>query len=63
MNNKLEEIILQSGDFKEFEAKARRGDFPKTVMLISKDNNYAFEFAKFLSCLVLMEKCQKVKTI
>lgn len=52
MNNKLEEIILQSGDFKEFEAKARRGDFPKTVMLISKDNDYAFEFAKFLSCLV-----------
>lgn len=52
MLEKLENIIVGSDDFVKFEEKAKRGDFAKTIMLISKDSEYSFEFAKLLSCLI-----------
>lgn len=52
MIEKLEDIIVGSEDFKSFLAKVKRGDMAKTVLLISKDSDYSFEMAKFLSCLI-----------
>lgn len=52
MLEKLEEIISSSNDFAKFEEKAQRGNLAKTIMLISKDSDYSFEFAKLLSCLI-----------
>lgn len=52
MLEKLEKIIVASEDFKKFEEKVKRGDLAKTIMLISKDSDYSFAFAKVLSCLI-----------
>lgn len=62
MQEKLEKIIKSSRDFLEFEDKVNRGDFAKTIMLISKDSDYSFEFARLLSTLIFGdgESYQKV---
>lgn len=52
MLEKLEKIIVATDDFKQFEDKVKRGDLAKTIMLISKDSDYSFEFAKLLSSLI-----------
>ena len=52
MNEKLEGIIVGSKDFKQFEEKAKNGSLAKTTMLICKDSDYSFEFARLLSCLI-----------
>lgn len=52
---KLEGIIRESEDFAKFSEKAERGDLAKTILLISKDGDYAFEFARLLSCLIFGE--------
>ena len=52
MLEKLGNIIRRSEDFAEFKAKAERGDIARTIMLISKDSDYSFEFARLLSCLI-----------
>lgn len=55
MLKKLEGIIRESEDFAKFSEKAERGDLAKTILLISKDGDYAFEFARLLSCLIFGE--------
>ena len=52
MIKKLQDIITGTEDFKNFQDKAKRGDLAKTIMLISKDSDYSFEFAKLLACLI-----------
>lgn len=55
MLKRLEGIIRESEDFAKFSEKAERGDLAKTILLISKDGDYAFEFARLLSCLIFGE--------
>ena len=55
MLEKLERIITNTQDFKDFQDKAKRGDLAKTIMLISKDNDFSYEFARLLSCLIFDE--------
>jgi len=52
MIEKLENFITKTEDFKNFEQKAKRGDLAKTIMLVSKDSDYCFQFARLLSCLI-----------
>lgn len=52
MLDKLEKVIKSSRDFIEFQDKVNRGELAKTIMLISKDNDYSFQFARLLSSLI-----------
>lgn len=58
----LERVIKTSADFKEFQDKINSGSLAKTIMLISKDNDYAFSFACLLSTAIFgdEESYQKV---
>lgn len=63
MLDKLVDLIKASEDFKTFEEKAKRGDLAKTIMLISKDNDYSFQFARLLSCLIFEDEESYAKVI
>lgn len=46
------EIVCSSADFKSLQEEIKAKKNAKTVLLISKDDEYAFEFARHLSCLL-----------
>jgi len=49
---KVWDIILASSDFKSLQSEIKEGKNAKTILLISKDEEYAFEFARLLSCAI-----------
>ncbi len=53
MNDRLEKIITSSEEFKMLANEFESGKLAKTIMLISKDSDYAFSFANLLSCMIL----------
>lgn len=55
MFDKLDKIITSSQEFKMLESELFEGKLSKTIMLISKDGDYSFEFAKLLSCRIFDE--------
>ncbi len=48
----IKDIILTCDDFKNLQNEIQLGKNAKTIMLISKDEHYSYEFAKLLSCLI-----------
>ena len=46
------EIVCSSADFKSLQEEIKAKKNAKTVLLIAKDDEYAFEFARHLSCLL-----------
>lgn len=58
MIEKLEKIVRASADFKEFQAQ---GEVAKTILLISKDSEYSFEFARLLSCHIFGDEESEAK--
>ncbi len=53
MNERLEQIISSSEEFKILANEFENGNFAKTIMLISKDSDYCLSFAKLLACMIL----------
>ncbi len=53
MNEKLEEIISSSAEFKRLCEEFDNGKMAKTLLLLSKDEKYVFEFARLLSSKIL----------
>lgn len=53
MIENLEKIILSSSEYKMLSSELENGSLAKTIMLISKDSDYSFEFARLLSCMIL----------
>lgn len=49
----MQDIILSSADFESLQKEIQAGKNAKTILLISKDEDYSFEFARALSCLLL----------
>ena len=52
MIEKLEEIITSSSEYRMLAGELESGKLAKTIMLISKDSDYSFEFARLLSCMI-----------
>lgn len=50
---KLDDIILTSQDFLSLKEEIERGSISKSILLFSKDNVYASNFAKMLAVLLL----------
>lgn len=48
----IKDIILSSGDFISLQREIQEKKNANTIMLISKDEDYSFEFARLLSCLI-----------
>ena len=48
----IEEIICASHNFLSLQKEIQEGKNAKTILLISKDEDYSFEFARLLSCLI-----------
>ena len=59
MSNLVEKIILNCNEFKMLLDEKARGNLAKSILLISKDSNYAFEFAKLLSCAIINQNFYK----
>ncbi len=53
MIEKLEKIITSSNEYKMLASELEKGSLAKTIMLLSKDSEYSFEFARLLSTLIL----------
>lgn len=49
----LEDVIINSSDFKTLSQEIRLSKIGRSMLLICKDSDYAFEFAKFLSLAYL----------
>ena len=56
MNEILQDIVLDSSEFKTLENEFNEGKMAKSILLISKDEKYSFYFAKLLSCLLMDSK-------
>ncbi len=52
MSDVLQDIVLSSNEFKMLVNEHRKGKLAKSILLISKDEKYSFQFAKLLSCLL-----------
>ncbi len=53
MNERLEKIITSSEEFNMLAKEFENGNLAKTIMLISKDSEYSFSFARLLSSMIL----------
>ncbi len=47
----IQDAILFSADFVRLQKEIKEGKNPKTTLLISKDEDYSFEFARLLACV------------
>ena len=47
----IKDIIISSPDFLSLQREIKAGKSAKSILLISKDEDYSFEFARLLSCL------------
>lgn len=48
----IKQLILDSCDFQNIKKEIQGNKNAKTILLISKDEEYSFEFARLLSCLI-----------
>ena len=46
----LEKFIRNSNDFQFLKKEIESGNISKSILLLSKDSTYSFEFAKILAC-------------
>ena len=47
---KLTEIVQRAKDYQSLKEEIAKGNISKSILLLSKDSDYSFEFAKMLAC-------------
>ena len=47
---KLTEIVQETKDYQSLKDEISKGNIAKSILLLSKDSSYSFEFAKMLAC-------------
>lgn len=48
----IKQLVLSSTDFQNLQSEIIKGKNANTILLISKDEEYSFEFARLLSCAI-----------
>ena len=52
---KLTEVLQKTKDYQFLKEEIAKGNIAKSILLLSKDSTYSFEFAKMLACEIFSD--------